>query len=83
MSEHECKHETDLALMAQSLEAVCTDVKDIKSAIIGNGKEGLNTRVAIIEKNIENAPSAKQLAFYASVGGGFVVVLAMLAQWAI
>lgn len=83
MSEHECKHETDLALMARSIKDICIDVKEVKTAIIGNGKEGLNTRVAIIEKQIKDSPSAKALAFYASCGGGIVVVLAMLAQWAV
>lgn len=82
MSDHQCLHETDLALMAKSLEGVCIDVKDIKSALMGNGKEGLNTRVAIIERHLNSTPSAKALAFYASCGGGAVVFIALLANWA-
>ena len=69
--------------MARSLEDVCKDVCDIKKAVVGNGHEGLKTRVAVIEQHVKNTPSAKALAFYASCGGGLVVILAMVAQWAV
>jgi len=43
MTDHECKHEVDLALIAQNIEEILRNQKDIKSIIFGNGKEGLRS----------------------------------------
>ena len=43
ITDHSCKHEVDLALIAQNIEAILKNQTDIKSIIFGNGKEGLRS----------------------------------------
>ena len=42
-NDHSCKHEVDLALIAQNIEAILKNQNDIKDIIFGNGKEGLRS----------------------------------------
>ena len=42
-NDHSCKHEVDLALIAQNIEVILKNQTDIKSIIFGNGKEGLRS----------------------------------------
>lgn len=45
----------------------------------GEGDDGgLVTRMALLEQKIADLPSPTELKFYASVGGGVVLVLALL-----
>ena len=53
MTPHECKHEVDLALIAQNIEQILAGQNDIKqrqkevlTMILGNGKDGLKTRIS-------------------------------------
>ena len=43
-----------------------------------DGVGGLVTKVALQEQRIEDIPSPTTLKFYASVGGGVIMVLALL-----
>ena len=43
ITDHSCKHEVDLALMSQNIEAILKNQTDIKSIIFGNGKEGIRS----------------------------------------
>ena len=73
MSEHQCLHEADLAKMATVLEAVCSDVKDIKRSVVGNGKVGLVTQAEL------NKAAIKRLWWAIGGGSGFfgAVILAV------
>ena len=71
MSEHQCLHEADLAKMATVLEAVCSDVKDIKRSVVGNGKVGLVTQAEL------NKAAIKRL--WWTMGGSFGVITLVIA----
>ena len=58
------------------------DIKVLLNKVFGvlngdNDDGGLVTRVALIEQKIADLPSPNELKFYASVGGGVVLVLAL------
>jgi len=52
MAEHDCKHEVNLANMGKDIEHMGDDVKKILRILDGNGKEGLGTRVKVVEKGL-------------------------------
>jgi hypothetical protein len=62
------------------------DIREIKDTLhsilkILNGAEGeggLVTKVALQEQTIKDLPSPTTLKFYASIGGGMVMILGML-----
>ena len=43
-----------------------------------NGKDGLVTQTALLKQQLKDQPSSTTLKFYASVGGGIVMVLGLL-----
>lgn len=58
MTEHHCLHEAEIATLRsestdvrQDISDIRTDLKEILACIKGNGKEGLMTRMALVEKN--------------------------------
>ena len=59
------------------------DIKDLlnKVFVVLNGDDdegGLVTRVRLLEQKVADLPSPSTLKFYASVGGGIVLALALL-----
>ncbi len=54
-------------------------VEKIFKILNGNDKEGgLVTEVALLQQRISNMPTPNSLKFHASVGGGVVMVFALL-----
>ena len=41
ITDHSCKHEADLAVMANNIKQILATLLEIKGVIFGNGKEGL------------------------------------------
>lgn len=52
MSKHDCQHEVDIALMSKGITELVTKTDEIHSTIIGNGKAGLKTEVAVAKASI-------------------------------
>ena len=52
MPEHDCKHETDLALIAERITQILTMQKEIRDVVTGNGKEGLRDAVGRIKTKL-------------------------------
>ena len=53
MPEHQCLHETDLALMADRMKVMCDDLKEIKGVLLGNGKVGVKTQQELNKASIK------------------------------
>lgn len=70
MAEHECIHETDLALLADRMKVLCDDVKEIKGVLVGNGKVGVKTQQEL------NKQAIKRLYWIIGVGLPLVVGIA-------
>ena len=51
MTEHECRHEVDLALLQKDTADIKDDVKEILSCLMGNGKIGLKTQVELLKQS--------------------------------
>ena len=43
ITDHSCKHEADLAVIARDITQILKNQNEIKSIIFGNGKEGLRS----------------------------------------
>jgi len=50
LSDHECKHEVDLALAKQWREDTTKKIDSLVEAILGNGKPGLKTEMELQKK---------------------------------
>ena len=61
-----------------SLDRIEGNLAIILKTLNGNGQPGLLTKVALQEQRIKDIPSPTSLKFYASVGGGFVILLGLL-----
>ena len=44
MTEHDCKHESDIAVIAEKITQILANQIEIKGVIFGNGREGLRTK---------------------------------------
>lgn len=63
----------------ERLKSIETLLDKIFETLNGKGdKGGLVTKVALQEQRLKDLPSPTTLKFYASVGGGVVMVLALL-----
>ena len=71
MADHECKHETDLALMAAQMKTMCDDLKEIKTVMIGNGKVGVKTQQELNKQAIRRL----YWLFAGSFGGLSILIL--------
>ena len=61
------------------LEAIEKKIEELISLLKGKDKDGgLITEVVILKKTVDELPTPNALKFYASVGGGVVMVLAIL-----
>jgi hypothetical protein len=49
--ELECKHEIDFALIHKDIGLIQADIATIKDAIIGNGKPGIKTDIALLKSH--------------------------------
>ena len=55
MTTHDCKHEVDLAILAEKSTQTHNDTQKILKILTGNGDEGLTTKVALNKKAISRA----------------------------
>lgn len=51
--QHVCLHENDFGKMATTLETVCTDVKELKTFLIGTNGEGILRRLKGITTQVK------------------------------
>jgi len=72
---HHCLHEGDIAGLCKDMVDVKTSLSRIEDCILGNGRDGLMTRVRVIENNAKNMPTPRMLVMFASAGGGATVAL--------
>jgi hypothetical protein len=75
-----CPYEGDIAVLKDNTDDIRKTVDKIFSIL--EGKNGLVTKVELLEKEVENQPTPNQLRFYSTIGGGIVVFLGLIA-WAI
>jgi len=83
MTEHTCRHESDLGEIKSSIEHIlkrqeAIDVKlgKLFKILEGNGENGIVTRMALVEATIASIPSPGVLKAYAFICGGCAVALA-------
>lgn len=50
MTDHDCRHEVDLALLQSDTADIKEDVKTIRGCLMGNGKVGLKTQVELLKQ---------------------------------
>jgi len=48
-NKHECKHDTDIALLQQKYDSIFVKLEKIDKAISGNGTRGLRARLDMIQ----------------------------------
>lgn len=76
--DHHCLHEGDIAGLCKDMVSVKESMQRVEKCILGNGNEGLMSRMSVIESNAKNMPSPRMLATLASAGGGVTVALIYL-----
>ena len=70
MTDHECKHEVDLALMGERIKEILKLQEEIKGILFGNGKEGLRIQIGKLKTKLNI-----QWALFLAVFGLIALVL--------
>lgn len=70
MTEHECRHEVDLALLQENTKEIRLGVDKLVKIIDGNGESGLVTKMALARQSIHRV--------WGTLGVCLTIVLAIL-----
>ena len=81
--DHECKHEGDFGTILAEIQHLKKSQKDLKEVAYKifdrlEGKNGLCSKVAVLESKFNGMPSPKSVIIQASIWGGMTGALAVL-----
>ena len=72
MSEHDCRHEAELAVLVSDMVSTKQTVQDIYKVLTGNGDGGLVTKMAVTQSSLSRV--------WYFLGGGTLLVLGIIVK---